>query len=274
MANQNIPAGLVNSAVLLHTMAKWWVEVPKEHLEPLKKLISAVTPERHLDSMTTRDRTMLRRFENRDLANRLLDLPDRIRSLCGPRIDITHREALRLEMAAAVAWQLSTAVRPLNLTMTRMGTNLLDQNGRLIAYYPREQVKNSVEIEVVLPSHYASIVRDYIKFARPLLCKPGNLYLFPNRTSGHKNSVYFSRYISQFVEDEIGVAVTAHRFRHVVGYIFLQDHPGQYEIVRLLLGHKDIRTTMRFYASMDTREAHKKWDRFISQRIYREDRKK
>jgi site-specific recombinase XerD len=47
----------------------------------------------------------------------------------------------------------------------------------------------------------------------------------------------------------------AHRFRHAVGKIFLDRNPGQYEVVRQLLGHKDIKTTVAFYAGAESASA-------------------
>ena len=43
----------------------------------------------------------------------------------------------------------------------------------------------------------------------------------------------------------------AHRFRHAVAKIFLDRNPGQYEVVRQLLGHKNIKTTIEFYAGAE-----------------------
>ena len=68
------------------------------------------------------------------------------------------------------------------------------------------------------------------------------------------------------MEAEVGVRVTGHRFRHVVGYIYLLDNPNGYEVIRLLLGHKSIKTTMTFYASLEVREGHKRYDNFIERR--------
>jgi len=35
----------------------------------------------------------------------------------------------------------------------------------------------------------------------------------------------------------------------------LDRHPGQYEVVRQLLGHKDIKTTIAFYAGAESASA-------------------
>src|SRR5260370_31880071 len=46
-----------------------------------------------------------------------------------------------------------------------------------------------------------------------------------------------------------------HRFRPAVAKIYLDRHPGEYELVRQLLGHKDIQTTIAFYAGAESASA-------------------
>jgi site-specific recombinase XerD len=55
----------------------------------------------------------------------------------------------------------------------------------------------------------------------------------------------------------------AHRFRHAVGKIFLDQNPGHYEVVRQLLGHKDIKTTIAFYSGAETASAARHYARTI-----------
>ena len=64
-----------------------------------------------------------------------------------------------------------------------------------------------------------------------------------------------SEQIKTIVHAYTGLDMTAHRFRHAMGKIFLDRNPGQYEVVRQLLGHKDIRTTIAFYAGAETASA-------------------
>ena len=45
--------------------------------------------------------------------------------------------------------------------------------------------------------------------------------------------------------------VRAHQFRHLAGFLYLQHNPGGHEVVRRLLGHESIETTLTFYAGME-----------------------
>jgi integrase len=51
--------------------------------------------------------------------------------------------------------------------------------------------------------------------------------------------------ITDRIEKECGLRTTAHQFRHAAAAIFLKDHPGEYETIRQLLGHRNIQTTMK-----------------------------
>ena len=53
----------------------------------------------------------------------------------------------------------------------------------------------------------------------------------------------------------LGVKLTPHQFRHIVAKIILDANPGAYELVRQMLGHKNMKTTTSFYAGIDTRRA-------------------
>ena len=60
-----------------------------------------------------------------------------------------------------------------------------------------------------------------------------------------------------------------HLFRHLSGLLFLKANPGQYEPVRQLLGHKNIQTTVTFYAGFETDAAMRQYGQVIE--AYRDD---
>ena len=44
-------------------------------------------------------------------------------------------------------------------------------------------------------------------------------------------------------------------FRHIAGTIYLHENPGAYEVVRQVLGHRNISTTTNFYTGQEERRA-------------------
>ncbi len=46
-----------------------------------------------------------------------------------------------------------------------------------------------------------------------------------------------------------------HQFRHAAAAILLKHRPGEYELARRVLGHRNIQTTIAFYAGLETTQA-------------------
>ena len=53
------------------------------------------------------------------------------------------------------------------------------------------------------------------------------------------------------------------QFRHLAGYLYLRQNPGGHEVVRRLLGHRSITTTVQFYAGMETTAAIAEYERTV-----------
>ena len=63
-----------------------------------------------------------------------------------------------------------------------------------------------------------------------------------------------------------GIRITVHQYRHAAAAMFLKHRPGEYELVRQLLGHKSIETTKRFYLDLETTVS----SEMYTQIVYRE----
>jgi integrase len=61
--------------------------------------------------------------------------------------------------------------------------------------------------------------------------------------------------IEKTVLKYVGVRLTPHQFRHLAAKIIFDRNPGAFELVRELMGHKNIQTTINFYAGIDTKRA-------------------
>ena len=63
---------------------------------------------------------------------------------------------------------------------------------------------------------------------------------------------------------ELGVRISPHQFRHLAGKFVLDVRPDAHELVRALLGHKRLETTLRFYARLDQERASRQYDQLIA----------
>jgi integrase len=61
--------------------------------------------------------------------------------------------------------------------------------------------------------------------------------------------------------------MTTHQFRHAAGAIILERRPGEYELVRRLLGHKNIQTTINSYIGLESIHASEIFTGMISDMI-------
>jgi integrase len=63
----------------------------------------------------------------------------------------------------------------------------------------------------------------------------------------------------------LGIRLTPHQFRHLAGKLVLDARPGAHELVRALLGHRSITTTLRYYAGLEQESAAQHYDEVIEQ---------
>ena len=253
------------TAALARTLGRWWCDQPPDQQEDLAKLCTELKPEIGLCGMTEHNKEMLSHFKDKDMAKRALALPDTVFAEYSNR---NHRrqDLLRLQTATMVEVQFATALRPKNLASLIIGKHLLERAGKLHISVPKAEVKTKIDLEFVLPDRTSALLRAYMKHVRPGLLREDSAALWPGKSSKPKKAARVGMQIGDFVEREIGVRVTGHRFRHLCGFLFLQGNPDGYEVVRLLLGHKSIKTTVLYYCGAEAEEALKRYDAFISRR--------
>ena len=70
-----------------------------------------------------------------------------------------------------------------------------------------------------------------------------------------KDGTRLRRQISKALWDEAGIKLTPHQFRHAAAKILLDAKPGHYEVIRKILGHKNLTTTYAHYAGAETQAA-------------------
>ena len=115
-----------------------------------------------------------------------------------------------------------------------------------------------------MPQDLTDLLDLYLDSYRPLLATPSNPCLFPGRGLGHKSQSTLAQQITETVEKRSGLRLTPHQFRHLSAALYLKHNPGQFVVVQKLLGHKNLKTTLSFYAGLDTGTAARYYDDFIA----------
>jgi integrase len=159
----------------------------------------------------------------------------------------------------AITILIRAPVRMQNLAAIQIGVNLVRPGGPGTPYmlvFPDYDVKNRVPLEFEFDARTTEIIDEYIHEHRPQLMRGLNHdYLFPGAGKERKSTKTLSEQISKLLWNELGLKITPHQFRHAAAYIMLMADPGNYELVRRVLGHRSIATTQNFYIGLESLEA-------------------
>lgn len=256
---------IADLAATLKAVARHWVRVPPAHLDRIAAL------ERRLEvpsrGLTETNRARLRQFDDRDNALALLHLPARLLASADrapPRQ--RRRAALLVQQALAIELLLMAPIRVGNLAALDLERHLVRPNrarGAVHLVVAAEQVKNREPLEFPLPPPTVALLERYRAEFRPLLAPPGSTALFPGRGGAPKTRHGLGLRISRTVFAHTGLRVHPHLFRHIAAKLFLDAHPGAYEVVRRVLGHRSLETTTGFYTGLETAAAVRHFDETI-----------
>ena len=92
-------------------------------------------------------------------------------------------------------------------------------------------------------------------------------FLFINADGRPKSGESLRDGIVKAIKRSVGVHMTPHQFRHLAGELILRDNPGAYALVQQVLGHKNLKTTMNFYAADQSRAAGRILDEILSKHL-------
>ncbi|HEX2941239.1 MAG TPA: site-specific integrase [Rhodopila sp.] len=250
-------------AYLLLTTARHWVKASPATLKALETFSRNLNPK--ISGMRSKNKTRLRQFDNPRILAALLTEPGRAFAKACRVVSPTKAEARQAQLALAIEILLFAIIRVGNLAALEIGRTLI-LDGSSIGHIVIDgaEVKNDWDIELPLPKVVLEKIRTYLDRFHPLLAPPGCKMLFPSADGGHKRSPVLGTQITRFIRARCGIEMNPHLFRHLAAKLYLYTHPGDYGIVRLLLGHKSIDTTMQTYCGTEHAAAFKAYDAFLT----------
>jgi integrase len=233
----------------------------REHLE-----------ERHYGGLTEKNITFIRQVMTEGVWGRVIKLPlQMIATARSSRLHMPVRAAVTGQIAVAIGILTAAPVRLANLTAIRLGTNLVKPDGPDSNYwlvFPDYDVKNRVKLEYPFEGYLTELIDEYVHEFRPTLLRGRNEdWLFPGQRSGAKGMISFSGQITKRIYDATGLRMTVHQFRHAAGALILQHRPGEYELVRRLLGHRSVQTTIRAYVGLENIQASKIFGQIVKEHM-------
>jgi integrase len=222
--------------------------------------------------LTDKNTALIRRVLTPGVWSRVVKLP--LEMMATARSQQSHaplRAAVTAQLAAAIAILAAAPVRLANLTAIKLGTNLIKPDGPDSNYwlvFPDYDVKNRVRLDYPLEQYLTRLIDEYVHNFRPTLVRGSNEdWLFPGQRKGAKGKISFSGQITQRIYKATGLRMTVHQFRHAAGALILQRRPGEYELVRRLLGHRNVQTTINAYVGLENIQASEIFSKIVMEHM-------
>jgi integrase len=240
----------------LVTIVAEWVKLPAETVAALKAL------RRKLGTLpsglTDKNKALLRKFDDPHLLQSLIDLPDKLWRRARRELATSRRPFIDLQSALAIDLLLHLVPRMENLAALNFEKHLHWPQGRgkpALLVFDADETKNAIALEFEIPAVLAERLQVYRNEIAPAVTGKRPDAVFVTWAGKPKTQAALTVAIQKTVLRELGVKLTPHQFRHLAAKIILDEHPGAYELLRQLFGHKNSKTTTNFYAGIDTRRA-------------------
>jgi integrase-like protein len=243
-------------------------EAACERLEQMRRDLE----DKRCGGLTDKNTALIRQVLTPGVWSRVVKLPQDLMSTArSQRSSAPHRAAVTAQLAIAIAILTVAPVRLANLVAIKLGINLIKPGGPDSNYwltFPDYDVKNRVRLEYPLEQHLTRMIDEYVHDFRPIVLRGRNDdWLFPGQRGGAKASILFSGQITQRIYQTTGLRITVHQFRHAAGALILQRRPGEYELVRQLLGHRNVQTTMNSYVGLENIHASEIFSKIVMEHM-------
>jgi Phage integrase family len=222
--------------------------------------------------LTDKNTALIRQVLTPGVWSRVVKLPpDMMSTARSQQSSAPLRAVITAQLAIAIAILTVAPVRLANLVAIRLGINLIKPDGPDSNYwlvFPDYDVKNRVRLEYPLERYLTRMIDEYVHDFRPLLLGGRNDdWLFPGQRGGVKSKTLFSGQITQKIYQATGLRMTVHQFRHAAGALILKSRPGEYELVRRLLGHRNVQTTINAYIGLENIHASEIFSKIVMQHL-------
>jgi site-specific recombinase XerD len=251
-----------NLARLMALIAQHWAFRLPEEVMRIKAAEARLRPSKQ--GMTDRNRAKLRHLIEPERLRSLVNLPFAVfKEVDSGRPTVL--DAVLVQSALAVAILMIAPMREKNLAaldIDRHVHRVSDEVGYIVI--SGHEVKNERDLEYPLSIGTLRILDLYLKIYRPLLLKKArSSKLFISWSGRQKRPHELGAQIPKLIRERLGLDVNVHLFRHLAGYLFLREHPGEYEPVRQLLGHKSLATTIAFYTGLEHADSFRRYDQVL-----------
>ena len=228
-------------AVTLIAIASEWVKLPADEIAALKALRSKLGPLPF--GLTEKNQSMLRSFDDPRLVTDLVHLPDRLWTAARRRPPTSRRAFIDLQTALAIDVLLHAPLRPQNLAALNFQAHLHWPQGRrkpALVTFRADETKNHSRLEFEITTTLAERLQVYRNEIAPAVIGERPDAVFVSFSGRPRKQDTITKTIMKTIRRYLGVKLTPHQFRHLAAKIILDHNPGAHELVRQMLGHKNL----------------------------------
>lgn len=253
-------AGLHEMALGLCTLGRE-LAVDDHHLAQLREFASVLSGgsgDRRVRNkgLTPKNRERLRQFRDPARRDALLCLPAGLMNEAR-KGDHPVKAARLAEVAVAIAIELVAPIRLRNLAGLDLDRHF-DRSVREQLYLtiPDYEVKNGAPLEFQLPDRVRVMLETFLGDYRPYLIARPCRWLFAREdATDHAHQTVLARRITERIDERLGLEMNVHLFRHLAAMLILERDPGAYDLVRRILGHAELSTTIDAYGAFESTSA-------------------
>lgn len=246
-------------AWVIRCIAVKYLNCDDETVEKYHKALSTLRVQSQ--GLSPKNRAAMQQFDDPGVAKRLLNYPELLWRLAEK--ESGKKAQLMIQVAIATEILIFAPMRINNLNCLRIDRHFAWIDDRLHINLQPDEVKNDTPLHYVLPKGTTERIRTYIDQWRSLFLPEANPHLFPGRKNKPKDVSCLRRQITGYLFEHTGIKLTPHQFRHVAAKLLLDTRPGHYEVVRKVLGHKNLSTTYEHYAGAENQAAVELYDDVI-----------
>jgi integrase len=221
--------------------------------------------------LTPKNKAALRQFDDPAVLQRLIHLPKRLWSEVKREVKPNFRTLAKAQAALGIAILPFMPVRPENLAQLAFDVHLfIREEPHAISSLELSagEVKNrETEVAFDIPPQVVKMLIDYRDRIAPKVIgrRPGRVFV--NADGTPKSQSMIALLIKSYLARRAGIVLTPHQFRHLGAKNILDAEPGNFEGVAQLLTHKNLKTTVNYYAGIDSRRAGRHHQRLIEQAL-------
>jgi len=249
-------------------VAKHYATIPAQDLTQLQAWLSNAVDRSNWE-MTPKNKERLRALAQKVPYSLFMHLPTELMRQAN-QTGLHAKEAARLaRLAITVDILQFCPMRRTNLRNLRLDKHfrrLDSMHPGLLTHIviPGTETKNRKALEWAIPAPSQKLLEVYLRRYRPILADAACPFVLTgkDRSSAMSMNGLTSSY-EAVIQREVGVRANMHLARHLAAFVYLRKYPGRMADVSLILGHKCLETTSRFYVAFQEIAAAERFDDLV-----------